>query len=244
MSKAYLSSLRLFGGVWLDEFRYRTEWNAHANRKRYHAPADPWTVVRVDPAEVEWFNVVPLRWGLGRVRGGEWDRPENCRRIEETYIYRGLTQRFEEGKKWEETAYYDWAVEQFEEGDQVRGYESLNAFVTNRLPQIEALYESVRDEGYRPNRGTVYESPADIEYIHELEPLVVVGRSGEVIWSEGFHRLVVAAIVGADEIPVYVLRRHEDWQRLRDEFATTLPEERRPELQAYADHPDVRDVVD
>jgi hypothetical protein len=229
--------------VWLDTFRSRTNWNAHANRRNYEAPADPWRLVRVDPAAVERFNVVSLLWGVGRVRGGEWDRPEHCRRIDETKLHEGLTQRFEEGHEWEETSYYERIAERFEESEDVRGYESLEAFISERPAEIEALYESMQD-GYRPNRGTVYETPADVEYIHELEPLVLIGRSGEIIWSEGFHRLVLATIVGIDEIPVYVLRRHEEWQRTRDELATILPEERGPELRERADHPDVRDIVE
>ena len=46
--------------MWLDEFRYRTAWNATANERRYDAPADPWGFVHVDPSGVERFNVVSL----------------------------------------------------------------------------------------------------------------------------------------------------------------------------------------
>lgn len=230
----------VFGGVWFDDFRTRTEWNAYANEKRYEASAAPWKLVRVDPSTVELYNPVSFAWGLGQVRGGDWDLPKNCGEIDETRVSRGLRQHFEEDRDWEETVYVDHVHEQFELEVSYRGYET----VEERLEAVDSLYESVREEGYRPNRGTVYDAPEDVEHIHDLEPLVLVGRSGEIIWSEGFHRLVIAALAGIEEVPVYVLRRHERWQRIRDEIATTPPDERGPELEAYADHPDVADLVD
>ena len=40
-AETHLSSPRPLRRVWLDEFRYRTAWNATANERRYDAPADP-----------------------------------------------------------------------------------------------------------------------------------------------------------------------------------------------------------
>lgn len=89
----------------------------------------------------------------------------------------------------------------------------------------------------------MYETPEDADSIHDLDPLVLVGRDGEIIWSEGFHRLVLADLAGVGEIPVYVLRRHEKWQRTRDELAASDPDDRSSELARFVDHPDLEDVV-
>lgn len=224
----------------LRKFRYYTGWHRFVNRERYDALADPWATIRVDPGDVDRFAVVELTWGLGRVRGGDWDRPDNCRSVTDNRMYEGLVQRFEEGYDWEGTVYYEWVADRIEEDGHFRGYERLDA-VDERFEEIDDLYDRMR-EGYRPNRGTVYDDPGDVEYVHQLEPLVLVGRSGEIVWTEGFHRLILARILGIDRIPVYVLRRHERWQRLRDRIAESgseLP----PDLRAYADHPDVADVV-
>lgn len=227
----------------LDDFRYYSEWHDHANRRRYDAPADPWAVVRVDPAEVTRYASVDLRWGVGRVRGGDWDRPENCEDVTGTAMFEGLRRRFEEGRDWEETAYYERERERFEEVDQYRGYEDFDAYREERFPEVDDLFERMRSEGYRPNFERVYDDVAAVEYVHELEPLVGIGRSGEVIWSEGYHRLALARILGIDEIPVYVLRRHERWQRKRDAVANAPDGEVPPDLEAHADHPDLADVV-
>ena len=227
----------------LDSFRYYTGWHEFCNRKRYAAPADPWEIIRVDPATVEQFTTVSLRWGLGRVRGGGWDDPENCRRIGETKLYDGLVQRFEDGVAWEETAYDDWAREKLDEQDAFRGCEDIEEFRARRCAGLDGVAEDIRRDGYRPNYETTYDSPEDIDYIGELEPLVLVGRSGEIIWTEGYHRLVLGNILDVDEIPVYVLRRHERWQSIRDEIRETPNDELRPELREYVDHPDVQDIV-
>ncbi|NEU56605.1 hypothetical protein [Halorussus sp. MSC15.2] len=233
----------------LDYFRYYTRWNHAANRRRYAAPADPWNVVLVDPSEVEYYVTVSLKWGLGRVRGGEWDRPENCEELDETVTARGLRQRFEEGRAWEETVYYEWAKGKFEEGDEtgegnaVRGHETLEQFRDERLTAIDDLYDSIRRDGYRPNDETLYDDPSEVERVSDLEPLVVVGRSGDIRWNEGYHRLLLSSILGVDEIPVYVVRRYEEWQRKRDEMSGRSVSELSGELREYADHPDVQDVV-
>lgn len=223
-------------------FRYYTSWHESANRRRYAAPADPWNVVRVDPADAEYYTTTSLEWGLGRVRGGDWDRATNCGTLHDTTTAKGLRQRFGDGLAWEETALYEWASEQFTEGNEVRGYESLDRFGAERLTYLDDLFDRIRRDGYRPNYETTYDDPTEVERVQDLEPLVVLGRSGGVRWNEGYHRLFIAKILGIDEIPVYVVRRHEQWQRKRDAISETPASELPPELEAYADHPDVQDV--
>lgn len=226
--------------MWLDDFRRRTAWNTHANERQYDAPAKPWRFVHVDPHDVEYFKTISLLWGLGRVRGGNWDLPENCRRIDELYILKGLAQRFKEGRKWTDTAYYETAVERLDEDGQFHGCETSEEFREGYLPALDDLYVDMRENGYRPNRGIVYDDPEDAEYIHDLEPMILVGRNGEIIWSEGYHRLVVARLLDVDSIPVYVIRRHEEWQEVRDRVASS--EGRPSDRASYADHPDLRDL--
>lgn len=227
----------------LPDFRYYTEWHSLANDKHYDALADPWTQICVEPATPDRFTVVSLLWGLGRVRGGTWDRPENCRRLTSNRMHEGLRQHFKEDRDWDETAYHDWVAESIEGEGHFRGYEDLETVIEEHYPAIDELYECMREEGYRANHGNVYDNPGEIEGVHELDPMVLVGRAGEVIWTEGFHRLYLARFLGIDEIPVYVLRRHVEWQRIR-ERTDAAPHGTVPgDLSEYANHPDLRDVV-
>ena len=226
----------------LDWFRFYTAWNDFANQKRYDAPADPWKLLRVDPADVESLTVIPMKWGLGRVRDGEWDDTSNVTSVNDIPAYRGFKQRFEKGTDWEETAYYEMARERIDEHGEFRGSEDIEEFRQTNCHEIDELFESVRREGYRPNRGTIYDSPETAEYIHDLEPMVLIGRSGEIYWTEGFHRLVIAKLLDVEEIPVYVLRRHEDWQRIRDEIRATPSAELSLDLEAHTDHADIENI--
>ena len=227
------------GRMGLDWFRYYTTWNKLANRKRYDAPADPWKMLRVDPTDVEFLSVVSMKWGLGRVRGGKWDDPSDLRAVADIPAYKGFKQRFEEGSDWQETAYYEMAKIRIDKRGEFRGAENIEEFGRTNCRKIDNIYESMRDEGYRPNRGTVYGEPEDAEYVHDLEPMVLIGRSGEILWTEGFHRLVIAKLLDIEEVPVYVLRRHEDWQRIRDRIHTTPASELPSDFKSYIRHPDI-----
>lgn len=233
----------------LPRFRYYTRWHQFANRQRYDAPADPWRLVRVSPTDVEYYtSECRLHWGMGRVEAGDWDCEGDRSRFEETTLYRGLEQRFVDGREWEETALYERAKAQFEDGGTFRGYESLAEFRDVRCEYVDDLYRRIEEEGYRPNAQADHESasddnPSEAAYAHHLEPLVVVGPTGEIHWAEGYHRLAIASILDLDEIPVYVLCRHEEWQRVRDRFHGVSGSERPPELEPHLDHPDVQDLV-
>ena len=170
----------------LDQFRYYTRWNHVVNGAEHDALADPWKLLRVDPTDVEHYNPeIGLKWGLGRIECGDWDREENCVPLRETTTYRGLIQRFEKGYDWEETALYRRAEEQFENGGTHRGYDSLEEYRTVRCEYVDELYRSIEREGYRPNEEATHDNPArdnpfEDAYAHHLEPLVVIGRSGEI----------------------------------------------------------------
>ena len=229
--------------MYVRNFLVYTRWHAYCNRRRYDAPADPWEPIHVDPSSVEHYAAADLIWGLGRVRGGTWDLAGNLDRLDETTTYEGLVQRFEKGCDWEETAYYRDAKETFDDGGTVRGYESIEGFREDRCESVDDLFERMDRNGYRTNGEGARDTTNWGEFVHGLEPLVVIGRSGEVVWTEGYHRLIIASILGIDEIPVYVLRRHEEWQRIRDGIDGATVSEPAPEPEWYLDHPDVQDVT-
>lgn len=256
----------------LDTFRYYTRWHDHANRRRYHAPADPWRLVRVDPADVDAYTgALPLTHGLGRVRAGDWDRSP----IRETDTYRGLRQRFVDGRDWTDTALYEQAADRLESRPHVRGYDSLDAFRETRLPYLDDLHESIATDGYRANAHAATDDPTDeavtdhaptddpdparserghdpadadnpfeTAYASKLEPLVVVDRDGDVVWTEGYHRFSIADLLDVDAVPVQVLARHADWQRVRDAVARDGVDAADLPAGVDATHPDLADVVD
>jgi hypothetical protein len=233
----------------LETFHYYTRWHESANERAYNAPADPWEPIRVSPANVQQYTTnLRLNWGLGRVQSGDWDSGDSCDAIRETPTYRGLAQRFDEGRDWAETDLVERARERFEDGESFRGYESLAAFRNVRCSYLDDLYESIANEGYRANREAAHEpasgeNPFEDAYAHQLEPLVVVGRDGTIYWSEGFHRFAIADVLSLDEIPVQVLCRHEQWQAVRDAVSEAAGDGGGHSVDVARDHPDLQDVV-
>ena len=228
-----------------ETLRHYTAWHRHVNERRYDAPADPWGQISVDPSRIDdWTGAVGLDRGLGRVEGGDWDRDRDPFR--ETTTYRGLAQRFDAGLDWEDTAIYERAGERFASGETVRGYESLAAF-ERRCAYLDGLYERIRSEGYRPNARADHDNPAadrnafEDAPVHHLEPLVAVGRNGDVLLTEGFHRVAIADILGVDAVPVQVLCRHERWQRVRDRVHAR-PAGEKGSFDVDLDHPDLADL--
>lgn len=220
---------------------YTRLWGIH-NRLRYDVPTDPWATIEVDPTAVmEYVPDVELPWGLGRVRGGDWSQPANRLPLADLPRYRGLVQRFEKGHDWTETDYYDHLVARYadHDGPFPRGHEEFDAFWRDRREAHEALYRSMRDDGYRPNSAVEHDPDDWGEYVHSLEPLVVVGHDGELLWSEGFGRLCVAKLLGIESMPVYVLCRHERWQRVRERLYGTERGSCSQALERHRDHPDV-----
>lgn len=224
------------------QFGWYTRLRCGWQRWRYRAPASPWCQVLVDPNGVTAANDrVPKTWGLGQIRAGEWDR----QRIDmsDNVIYRGLHERFAEGRPWEETRYYHVAEAAFAEGRRKWGYPDLRTFREVRCAYVDELFERIRDGGYRPNVLDEHEVPREDfrtaavkRCYHRLEPLVVIDRNGEILWRDGFHRLAIAAILEIEAIPVNVLARHRAWQRHRDRVA-------RGDAAIDRSHPDLFDLA-
>jgi len=251
-SRKYFEDLIAKRILWGDsQFHTYTQWWYYINQKRFIAPADPFRTIVVNPQEIGVYNtVIGKRWGLSRIVGGKWDQEIHRKQLTRNWIFKGLKQRFVEGLEWEETDYYKTAEREFQHGKLMWGYMNLDQFLKIRCGYVDDLYESIRQNGYRPNRISKHENPcADIRsketvYIHQLEPLVVIGRNGTIYWSDGYHRATIAQIIGLKQLPVQILCRHKGWQQVRDTIARAeAPEVLTGELRNYLDHPDLIDVV-
>ena len=227
-------------------FKLLTFTNHVRNRIAFDRVAPPYEPITVDVTDVEWrhpeFNV---NNSLGQVADGEWDAPRNLEPIEREWIVDGLTERFQEGKPWRETRYVRRPRRKyFDDGESRWGCETVDEFIDVRCSYVERIYEDIKENGYEPESSGGDNDRYDGKpaFRQRLEPLVLIGRDGEVIWGDGFHRYAFATLLDIDEIPVQVAVRHRRWQELRDEIhengGTGAYGER------IRDHPDLRDVLD
>lgn len=202
----------------------------------YGIPLDPYDLVRVDPATIRYETERERgRWAsfarnLGSVRDGEWDRTSGEPFSDKHQSFRA---HFADGVAWEETELYADAIEAVSNGEYTLRMATSRAEVLQRCREIDALYDSIRTEGYRTQAelGT-YQSK-----LHQLgnEIQVDVGRDGALLLVEGRHRLSLAKILGIEEVPVIVVCRHEEWvERLEECYRRGEP----------LDHPDWRNIED
>lgn len=218
-------------------FKFLTALRYRKQRYLYDIPADPYKLIYVDTDDINYFNeTINPHWGLGVIRGGEWDRPDNCTPIHATTHYKGLKQRFEEGVEWEDTTYYR---------ERIRGSDRKE----DRLDYFDKLFKDIKERGYRPNFESGHDAPEGgrrqgrSRHVHALEPIVTIGREGDLYLNEGFHRLAIVKLLDIEQIPVNVLARHKQWQEIRDEIYNTRDMDGKPELKKYISHPDLGDVV-
>lgn len=220
---------------------------------RYHHPPDPFAILSIDPARIESFTGRPYppyhekSTQLGTVRAGDWDRTDDPPIVDEAYrarydLYRAdrfsnstffesLRAHFDDGVDWTETEFVRRCLELVDDGEQAWRSLTSREDLLNRCDEIDALYDRIRDEGYRSQRELGVRSIMRVTD----EVLVDIGRDGRFYFVNGRHRLAIAKLRGIDSIPVGVLVRHADWMAHRESCA---------KRSAVPDHPDLRDLDD
>lgn len=208
---------------------------------QYDAPVEPYKLLSVDPAAIEAvveFHEPKFR-NAGRVVGGDWDDPDG--RFAELDVYRAYERHFEDGVPWEDTEFFERVVAQLEAGREQWGCRSRADFEA-RCRRLDALYESIAEHGYRTQAELAASDATDpIKDQHELkterfkdEIAVHVGRDGELLFEDGRNRLSIAKLLDLDSVPVRVLRRHAEWQAVRDAYVRGDPA-----VEDRGDHPDL-----
>lgn len=216
------------------------------NHLRYKAPPQPYRLIDVDPQSIEYVNPVegPKFRHAGVVADGTWDLTE--RRFDETDVYDAYQQHFKEGVPWTETAFYDRVIAEIDLGDEPWGCGSAAEFQA-RCERLDRLYETIRRDGYysqnelrEASRTDPIKSPSRLKIERYKDEISVnIGRDGEILFADGRNRLSIVKLLDLDRVPVRVLRRHRDWQAIRDGYSLG-----RPVPDCLLNHPDLRGLRD
>jgi hypothetical protein len=197
------------------------------------------TTYWIDPGRIEHavntrgFNVADR----GKVVGGDWDLPGNLIRFEDTDVYRAFHGRFVEHKDWRETAFYKRIMGKLTKGYGMWGCVSEEQ-LDERLEKIEELYREIRDHGFK-SQPTLLDSGGR----HSGDEIIVsIGRTGELLFSDGRHRLCIARILGLHQVPVQVGIRHPEWVKFRQQISTEAKLGFRGQLYQPLPHPDLADI--
>ncbi|MBA2665906.1 MAG: hypothetical protein H0U69_02600 [Trueperaceae bacterium] len=226
------------------ELRLKTWWR---HGRRHAAPIDPFRVLMVDPATIRsWLDMerddfMRIRYDFG-VRDGDWDLSTTP--FSEHFVFSSIAARFTRAVPWSDTRLVEVALAGVRSGDGRYHGCTTEAALETRLRALETLHEHVRRDGYKaqselarqPNHPLLRRRyrPPELD-----EVLVDIGRDGEFILVDGVHRFSVARVLEVPRIPVCVLVRHAEWQRLRDRAArapNSVPE-------TVRQHPDIEHLL-
>jgi hypothetical protein len=202
------------------------------------ATADPFTVVDVDPNRIESLveadalprqaradNVFPdskFKYA-GAVVGGDWD--VSNRKFTDSELYRSFRAHFEDGVDWTATPFFQTVVDHIERGTVMWGCTTAEAFRT-RCRELDRLYEAIDEYGFlsqRELRNSAVPDPvsdsaeigSDIVRLVNHELAVCLGRDGRFLFLDGRDRLAIAKLLDVETVPVWIVVRHREWQRLR-----------------------------
>jgi len=175
---------------------------------------------------------------IGAVIGGDWDRLE--KRFEDLDIYIAFKQVFMEKKNWNETLFYRRFLDALNEGEVLWGCANEDD-LQQRCKNLEKLFHTIEKEGYK-TQISLSRSARFIGLGTIADDVTIsVGRRGDLLFSDGAHRLAIAKLLGLKQIPVKIVVRHREWMVFVKEllqYARSLG----GELYQPSTHPDLKDI--
>jgi hypothetical protein len=133
---------------------------------------------------------------IGKIESGNWDNHPIS--FDSLPQYKALHQFFVEKMDWDQTAYYDYYHQRLK---YIKAYQNTTweSFKSTRLNDIEKIYLSIKNHGYH-----VLNEKHNHHRHNQFEVEVAVNSHGQTIFVDGRHRLIIAKLLGIQEIPVIV----------------------------------------
>ena len=210
------------------------------NLQKYDAAPHPYKIVDVDPEEIQTYTQHFAKWeSVGLITGGGWDI--DVKLLRNKPKHRAVAKRFGEGVDWDETKIYDELLSRIEKHGNADGCKDLHE-LKQRYADIDKLYNSMKAEGYKRE---YHDSQPPWWGVRDLDYIAChIGRHGEFIFEfGGNHRLAIAKVLQIEQLPVWILARHSEWQEIRDEvYNAEAPDDLSADTKQYLDHPDIRQI--
>jgi len=149
----------------------------------------------------------------GAVIPGDWDISR--KEFADLDIFHAMKSVLKDAScAWADTSWYAQTLRRIEAG-QTPWNCRTEADLQRRVADLERLYSSIRQCGYR-SQAQLAECESNLATGDEVA--VAIGRSGELLFCDGAHRLCLALLLGVNEIPVQVSVRHPAWAMFREEL--------------------------
>jgi hypothetical protein len=179
--------------------------------KKWPGP-NPYSLQVINPADVKVIQAGHANQKLFNSRGrfdptrprildGEWDR--QVIQIEDTCLYKGLKQHFQDGVSWEKTCLCSGEYTAEDQNVPLKYARFDMAEFSKRAKYLDELYKSL-SKGYRN-----YRERRDWFW---NEVTINIGRDAELIYnSSGLHRLVLGQLLHLEAVQARVLVVHTNF---------------------------------
>jgi len=177
----------------------------YRQRLMLNAASPPFAIYTVDPDvikfSIEWKTFRKFV-NAGRIVSGKWDHAAQPLSSDEKY---SLIRSYLDGEiKSEELTLERLLAHGYPEGEAVkyirRGYADY----------LEQLFVSIEKDGFRPQDELSDDNSKRDKYDYVA---VDISRDGKLIFDScGYHRLVIAQVLGLDSIPIRVNAIHGQWR--------------------------------
>ena len=199
----------------------------------------------IDPVIIT--KTVPVRINIlkdkGKVIDGDWDLPQKGSKKKSTFEYtdeyKACCQRYLNNIKWEETEHYYRRLEDIDSGRTLTGPKSRDE-LNDYFQSLDLLYLKIKEGGYKTQRELKVSSRYSTS-TEEDEITVSINRNGELLFTNGCHRLAIAKILGIKEVPVKVTVRHSEWINFRKQVIAYAASQGGKIYQPLT-HPDLADI--
>ncbi|MGE5224479.1 MAG: hypothetical protein ACM3PY_18750 [Omnitrophica WOR_2 bacterium] len=221
----------------------KTRWTVFSNRLKgyYGRNFNVDKIYWVNPQDIVYCSLreFDLQNFKGQVIPGDWDRLE--KKFCDLDVYVAFKYVCLDGGKWSDTAFYRQVITQLEKGAVLWGCKDKDDF-ERRCESLEQLFYTIQKHGYRSQSAVSKTLSKTDEMKLEDEVGINIGRNGDMLFTDGAHRLAIAKMLGIPKIPVKIAVRHTGWADLRREllrYTRLHPGEKLPP----ASHLDLDDIV-
>jgi len=218
--------------------------------------ADPYKTITVNPRNIAYLRVPHFYLSYSRygthILDGEWDQEYSedsvgYFRLEEdpkiaqlkNYLfYQSVENWINENRDWTKTRCY-----------QVLAHRKGVSAAEKKGEKLRQIRDSIESKGYLTQQEIENDCDSLSHRIWSVPPehneiVVNIGRNGELIFDDGKHRFCIAKTIGINQIPVRVLMRHREWQKIREEINSADDlESLSNRAKKHLSHPDLEDIV-
>ena len=174
----------------------------------------------------------------GRILGGEWDHLE--KKFEDLDVYHAFKQVCIEGKDWIDTTFYQGELHKINKGCVLWGCRN-ESDLRNRCKDLERLFHDIKNTGYKSQYQLLQAHKGHDPRVLSEEITVSIGRDGDLLFSDGAHRLAIAKLLNIQKIPVKIAVRHSKWVSFRKELLL-YAKDKGGKIYPPCTHPDLSDV--